>query len=144
MKIDKEFYCMGIPKPLVQINQLFIVTTVTLGLLFSKVILLIPLLIGIITLVKKQNPIIVFSKRFLKKPLSTYMKEDKEQQLFNQWIATMCLVFAYIGFQLESSLIGYIFGGMVIVAAGAALCGYCIGCTIRYRYIMWKYKRNLS
>jgi hypothetical protein len=133
---------MGIPKQLVQINQLFIFFSVLTGLLFSQFILLLPLLVGVITLVTKQNPIIMFSKRFLKKPLNTYIQEDKDQLLFNQWIATICLVIACISFQIGYPMIGYVFGGMVVMAVGVALCGYCIGCTIRFRYIMWKNKRN--
>lgn len=132
---------MGIPKPLVQINQLFIVVTALLGLLVSPYILFLPLVIGFITLATKQNPVIKMSKGLLKKPHNSYIQEDKEQQLFNQWIATICLAIAVIAFLLGAQVVGYIFGGMVIFAAGLALCGYCIGCTIRYRYMMWKYSR---
>lgn len=133
---------MGIPKPLVQINQLFIVITALLGLIVSPYILVLPLVIGVMTLVTKQNPIIQFSKGLLKKPHNSYIQEEKDQQLFNQWIATICLAIAVIAFLLGAPVVGYIFGGMVIFAAGLALCGYCIGCTIRYRYMMWKYKQS--
>ena len=43
---------------------------------------------------------------------------------------------------LSYTFVGYVFSIMVILAAGVALMGYCIGCTIRYRYMMWKYKRK--
>ncbi|MBM6616267.1 DUF4395 domain-containing protein [Bacillus suaedaesalsae] len=132
---------MGIPKPLVQINQLFIVVTALVGLLISPYILFLPLMNGIITLATKQNPVIKMSRGLLKKSSDSYVQEDKDQQLFNQWIATICLAIAVISFFLGASIVGYVFGGMVIFAAGLALCGYCIGCTIRYRYMMWKYKR---
>ncbi|MED3819000.1 MULTISPECIES: DUF4395 domain-containing protein [Priestia] len=133
---------MSIPKPLVQLNQLFIVITVVLALLAAKWLLLLPFLVGVVTLVTKRNPVIMAGKKLLKKPISSYQMEDRDQQLFNQWIATICIGIAFISFLLSYTFVGYVFSIMVILAAGVALMGYCIGCTIRYRYMMWKYKRK--
>ncbi|MEC5423987.1 DUF4395 domain-containing protein [Virgibacillus sp. C22-A2] len=133
---------MSIPKPLVQVNQSFIVISVLLALLIHPAILLIPFAIGVYTLLTKKNPVIHFSKRFLKKPFDSYKQEDKDQQLFNQWIATICIGLSLLFFSINLSILGYVFSGMVVVASGVALMGYCIGCTIRYRYMMWRYKRT--
>ena len=133
---------MTIPKPLVQTNQAFIVVTVLAALWLQPAILLLPFAVGVYTLMTKKNPVIQFSRRFLKKPLTSYQQEDKDQQLFNQWIATICLGLSLISFSLGIHLAAYAFSIMVIIAAGVALMGYCIGCTIRYRYIMWKHKRT--
>lgn len=133
---------MGIPKPLVQINQVFIVTTVLMGLFLAKEIMFLPFAIGVITLISKQNPIIRFNKRFLKQPMQHYIQEDKDQQLFNQWIATICLGISLVAFNLGYEVTGYVFSSMVVAAAGLALSGYCIGCTIRFRYLLWKHKRQ--
>ncbi|AQQ54181.1 DUF4395 domain-containing protein [Planococcus lenghuensis] len=133
---------MTIPKPLVQINQAFIVVTVLAALWLQPAILFLPFAIGAYTLMTKKNPVIQFSRRFLKKPLTSYLQEDKDQQLFNQWIATICLGLSLISFSLDIHLVAYAFSIMVIIAAGMALMGYCIGCTIRYRYIMWKHRRT--
>ncbi|MFD2923797.1 DUF4395 domain-containing protein [Halobacillus naozhouensis] len=133
---------MSLPKPLVQLNQSFIVTSVLLAFLVHPSILIIPFVIGVYTLLTKQNPVISLGKRFLKKPLHQYTAEDKDQQLFNQWIATICLglslLFHYIGW----TVLALVFSLMVLTAAGVALMGFCIGCTIRYRYLMWKHKRT--
>ncbi|MFE7078608.1 DUF4395 domain-containing protein [Priestia megaterium] len=133
---------MSIPKPLVQLNQLFIVITVLIALLAAKWLLLLPFLVGVVTLATKNNPVIMAGKKLLKKPASSYQMEDRDQQLFNQWIATICMGVAFISFLMGYTLVGYVFSIMVILAAGVALMGYCIGCTIRYRYMMWKYKRK--
>ncbi|MBH0231279.1 DUF4395 domain-containing protein [Halobacillus yeomjeoni] len=133
---------MGIPKPLVQTNQAFVVLSVLSGLLIHHSLLLIPLAIGVYTLVTKTNPIIKISRPFLSKKPDQYIQEDKDQQLFNQWIATICVGAALGFFSIDLNVLGYLFGGMVIVAAGVALMGYCIGCTIRYRYMMWKHRRT--
>ncbi|WP_409293897.1 DUF4395 domain-containing protein [Peribacillus sp. SCS-26] len=133
---------MGIPKPLVQLNQSFIVASVLAALVFHHLILLIPFAIGVFTLIFKKNPIILAGKTLLKKPLSQYVMEDKEQQLFNQWIATVCLGLSLLFFQFGWNVLGYSFSVMVVLAAGIALLGFCIGCFIRYRFIMWKHKRR--
>lgn len=133
---------MSIPKPLVQVNQSFIVISVLSGLIFHPAVLLIPFAVGVYTLLTKQNPIIAFSKRFLRKPFEKYRQEDKDQQLFNQWIATICLGLSIIFFYVNLTVLGFVFSLMVLAASGVALMGYCIGCTIRYRYMMWKYKRS--
>ena len=133
---------MSIPKPLVQSNQAFIVLTVILALVFHKAILLLPFLVGAYTLITKKNPVIQFNKRFLKKPANDYIQEDRDQQLFNQWIATICLGLSLLLFTLGATTAGYVFSIMVLIASGVALMGYCIGCTIRYRYMMWKHNKT--
>ena len=133
---------MSIPKPLVQSNQAFIVLTVILALVFHKAILVLPFLVGVYTLITKKNPVIQFNKRFLKKPANTYIQEDRDQQLFNQWIATVCLGLSLLFFALGAATAGYVFSIMVLIASGVALMGYCIGCTIRYRYMMWKHNKT--
>ncbi|MGO1058276.1 DUF4395 domain-containing protein [Planococcus sp. FY231025] len=132
---------MSIPKPLVQSNQAFIVLSVILALVFHKAILLLPFLVGAYTLITKKNPVIQFNKRFLKKPANQYIQEDRDQQLFNQWIATICLGLSLLFFALGITAAGYAFSIMVLIASGVALMGYCIGCTIRYRYMMWKHQK---
>lgn len=132
---------MGIPKPLVQTNQAFIFISVLLALFIHKAILIIPLTIGIYTLITKQNPIISIGKQFLNKPLNEYPQEDKDQQIFNQWIATICIGLSTLFFYFGLNVLGYVFSIMVLAASGIALMGFCIGCFIRYRYLMWKHKR---
>ena len=132
---------MSIPKPLVQLNQAFIVSTVILGLIFHYTWLWIPFIVGVVTLITKKNPIIQLGKNFLSKPMNAYTPEDADQQRFNQWIATICLGLALVFFITGIGFFGYAFSLMVLAAAGIALMGYCIGCTIRYRYMMWKHRR---
>lgn len=131
-----------IPKPLVQVNQWFLVLSTAIALIFFNYLLFIPFIVGVVTLTTKRNPVIAFAARFLKKTNKFYPQEDKNQQLFNQAIATTCLAISIIAFYFELTFIGYLFSVMVILAAGIALMGYCIGCTIRYRYMMWKYRRQ--
>ncbi|MDY7222342.1 DUF4395 domain-containing protein [Halalkalibacterium halodurans] len=133
---------MSIPEPLVQINQLFLVITVILGVIVSPWILWLPFVVGVIALAFRKNLIMITFQPLLKKPVDTYPPEDADQQRFNQWIATICIGIAILTFATGFSILGLIFSIMVVVAAGLALCGFCIGCTIRYRYLMWKHKQQ--
>lgn len=133
---------MTIPKPLVQLNQAFLVITALLGLVFHPALLLIPFAVGAVTLWTKKNPLIAFSRRFLSKPPSAYPQEDRDQQLFNQWIATACLGLSLLFFALGLPILAAAFSVMVIIAAGVALMGYCIGCTVRYQLMMRKHRRT--
>lgn len=133
---------MTIPKPLVQINQSFIVLSVIAGLLITPLFLLLPFAVGFYTLATKKNPVINAAKPLLKKPADQYVQEDRDQQMFNQWIATVCLGLSIVFFIAGFTTLGYIFSIMVMAAAGLALMGYCIGCTIRYRLMMFKHNRT--
>lgn len=133
---------MSIPKPLVQLNQLFIIITVIAALAFWYWLLIIPFINGVMTLMTKKNPVIQAGKGLLKKEPDQYEQEDRDQQLFNQWIATVCLGVSLIFFIFGMTMAGMIFSGMVVVAAALALAGFCIGCQIRYKYMMWKSQRS--
>jgi len=132
---------MTIPKPLVKINQIFIVLSVIAGLLISPAILLLPFAVGVYTLITKKNPVIIAARPLLKKPANEYIQEDRNQQLFSHWIATVCLGLSLVLFTTGFSALAYFFSIMVLAAAGIALMGYCIGCTIRYRLMMMKHNR---
>ena len=135
----------SLPKPLVQLNQWFIVTTVALSWLSQiEFFLLLPFLVGMSALLFKYNPVMQAGKLFLKKEPSAYPPEDAEQQRFNNIIAVSCL-----GGSIISSLAGwntgvYLFSGMVFVAASVALAGFCIGCFIRFQWKRFQYKRSLQ
>jgi Domain of unknown function (DUF4395) len=135
----------SIPRPLVQLNQWFIVSTVAISWVFQiEYILLLPFLVGMSALLFKYNPVIKAGKLFLKKEPSSYPPEDADQQQFNNIIAVSCL-----GAAIISSLAGwstgvYIFSGMVFVAASVALAGFCIGCFIRFQWKRFQNKRSLQ
>ncbi|MDB5084345.1 MAG: hypothetical protein JWN30_1231 [Bacilli bacterium] len=135
----------GIPRPLVRVYQavifLFAVWAMVSGI---YTLLLVPFLIGVHSLVTRRNLLFKLLRPLLKKPLNEYYLEDPDQQRFNQWIAVICLGLSWIFFMLGLKLYGYIFGGMVALASAVAICGFCIGCFLRYRYLMWKHQRQSS
>jgi hypothetical protein len=57
-----------------------------------------------------------------------------ELQRFNNTLAVLFLTLSLISFALGWIVVAYVFAAMLLLAAGAALLGYCIGCTIYYQY----------
>ncbi len=133
-----------IPRPLVQANRIFLVLSIGLALVVHEALLVIPLLTGVTSLLFRWNPVIAFGRRFLRKPPSAYHREDPLDQRFNQTLATALLGLSVLSFALGAPVIGYIAGGMVILAAGVALLGFCVGCYLRFHIRQWKHKKNQS
>lgn len=133
----------GIPRPLVKINQAFIVITVLLTWLTGQHwILALPLVAGLLGLLFGYNPVIKLAAKFLTKERSHYVLEDWSQQQFNQTIAVTCLTGGLISFIVGWTVAAYIFTALVAVAASVAILGFCIGCFIHYQWRMYNYRRK--
>jgi len=132
----------SIPRPLVKTNQSVIVISVLLTWLTqSEWILLIPFIAGLSGILFGYNPIMQLAKKFLKKPMKSYIPEDWEQQQFNQKIAVVCLGAGFVSFLLGWNTAGYVFTIMVATAAFIAILGFCIGCFILYQWKQYQYRR---
>lgn len=132
-----------IPRPLVRTNQWVIVLSVAATWLTGwGWLLLIPLLSGLGGLLFNFNPVMKFARLFLKKNPKEYIPEDREQQKFNQLIATICLVLGFLGYILQWTVIFYIFTIMVALAAFIAICGFCIGCFILFQWKQYRYRHQ--
>ena len=132
-----------IPRPLVRTNQWVIVLSVAASWVTGiGWLLLIPLLSGLGGLLFHFNPVMKIAKLFLKKNPKNYIPEDREQQRFNQMIATTCLILGFIGFLFHWTLIYYTFTIMVGLAAFIAICGFCIGCFILFQWKQYRYRHQ--
>ncbi|QKS71284.1 DUF4395 domain-containing protein [Paenalkalicoccus suaedae] len=132
-----------IPKHLVSFNQVLLISTIGLGLLIHPVLLVIPFLVCLFSVIFGFNLFIRIGSFMLRSKTSEQM-EDKDQLRFNQSIATICLGLSLLFFSTGLPSLGVIFASMVILASSLALAGFCVGCVIRYRYMMWKYKRTAN
>ncbi|WP_436664372.1 DUF4395 domain-containing protein [Alicyclobacillus acidoterrestris] len=132
----------SIPRPLVRTNQWVIVLSV-LAAWISQVhwVLLIPFIAGILGLFFNFNPVMRLAKLFLKKSPDSYIPEDRDQQQFNQWIAVICLCISLVGFALHVQAIGYVFSALVLAASFIAICGFCIGCFLRFQLLRYRQRR---
>jgi hypothetical protein len=134
----------SIPRPLVRANQGSIVLSVILYVLSgSWAWLLIPLISGILSLTTGKHPVMMVAKRFLRKPLSSYVQENKGEQRFNQILAVVLLSGSVISAVLGWTLTSLVLAGLVFMAAFVAMLGFCIGCFIQYQWRQYRYRKQL-
>ncbi len=134
----------SIPRPLVRVNQWFIVIAVVFTWMTGmEWFLLLPFVAGLLGLLFHYHPVMRFAKLFLRKKPSDYIPEDYAQQQFNQCIAVICLGIGYFAFVSGAETLGYVMTIMVFLAAFIAILGFCVGCFIRYQWIQFRH-RHLS
>ncbi|TFE29086.1 DUF4395 domain-containing protein [Cohnella luojiensis] len=122
-----------VPMRYVKANQIGIVLTVILSLLFQQPWILAALwviqLAGLLS-EGRLNLFVFVAKRLIKdKGRET---QAAELQRFNNTLAVLFLTLALISFGFDWQIAGYAFAVMLLLAAGAAVLGYCIGCTIYF------------
>jgi hypothetical protein len=122
-----------IPMRYVKANQLGIVITVVLSFLFSQAWLLAILwiiqVLGLLT-EGRFNLFVAIAKQVLRdKGEET---QAAELQRFNNILAIVFLTLALLSFSLGWEIVGYAFSAMLLLAASAALLGFCIGCTLYF------------
>ena len=134
-----------IPRPLVRTNQWLIVLSVVVTWVTGwGSLLLIPFICGLGGLLFDFNPIMKFARLFLKKPLKDYIPEDKGQQKFNQLLASFFLIAGFISYLFHWTVAYYLFTIMVTLAAGIAICGFCVGCFILFQWKQFQYRRRTA
>ncbi|WAH39947.1 DUF4395 domain-containing protein [Alicyclobacillus fastidiosus] len=133
----------SIPRPLVRTNQWVIVLSV-LAFWTSGVtwFMLIPFVSGLSGVLFNFNPVMRLAKVFLHKPMSSYIPEDKPQQQFNQWIAIVCLFVSMFACTVHWIVVGYTISALVFLSALIAICGFCIGCFIRFQWLRFQQRRR--
>ncbi|WP_377888990.1 DUF4395 domain-containing protein [Alkalihalobacillus sp. R86527] len=133
----------GIPRPLVRVNQWFIFIFATAFIVtLHPMFLIIPLSVGGLSLFFHVNPVMKASKLFLRKPMTAYILEDKEQQAFNQKIAVTLLTIALLASIASIKWISITAAIMVALASFIAILGFCIGCFVRFQWKRYQYKKT--
>ncbi|QGQ98013.1 DUF4395 domain-containing protein [Paenibacillus psychroresistens] len=122
-----------IPMTYIKSNQVGIVLFVLLATFLKLPQLLVLLwLIQVVGLVFGYNLFVRLAKPFLNVKGSE--TQAAELQRFNNVLAILFITLAVLAFTLKLTMVGYVFSFMLFLAALAAICGYCIGCTVYYQY----------
>ena len=124
-----------IPIPFVRAQQMTMVILTLLSIGFQSVLLLavtliivgVPLLFG-----PKFNVVFMLAKQYIK-DYQNKETESAELQRFNQTIAVSLLTIALFTLLVFGHWIGWVFVGMVTVAASVALLGFCVGCFLYFQ-----------
>ena len=134
-----------VPMRYVKANQVGIVLFVLLSFVFNQ-----PLILGVLWIIQvvglasggKLNLFVQIGKAVLKgKGTET---QAVKLQRFNNILAVMFLSLALISFSLGWQVAGYLFSGMLLLAASAALLGYCVGCTVYFWYKQLRAGRRIG
>jgi len=133
-----------IPVPYLRANQTGIVVVVIIAAITQQ-----PLLIVLLWAIQvagflfggKANLFIRLAKPFLKKYIMNALTESKELSRFNNLLAVAFLTISLLFFALGWTIAGYIVAGMLAIAAFAAICGFCIGCTLYFQYNLYKTRK---
>ncbi|MBP1155621.1 MULTISPECIES: DUF4395 domain-containing protein [unclassified Paenibacillus] len=127
-----------IPIPYVRANQTGIVLFVVLAILFQQPFLIAALwaiqMIGLWQGVR-ANLIVQLAAPLLRSRIAGAQTEAAELQRFNNSIAVALLTLSILSFWLmPGGWIGYLFAGVVAIAAFVAICGFCVGCFIYFQF----------
>ncbi len=138
--------------PIVTLNRSLIVTGAALALLTQQPLIstaLFALILPAAILGRRASLVYWLGKRLLARQIAQpdVLIEDPQTQRFNNILATLMLGFAQLAFVIQNPALGWVFVGMVLVAATVALLGFCVGCFIyyqlrlnRHRLVQWATK----
>jgi len=133
----------GVPMPIVNLNRSMLAFGILIAILTQQIwitTILFLILLPTTLLGKRFSLIYWLGSILFKKKNQTAEYEDPGLQRFNNTIATTLLGFAQISFLVGQSILGWIFSGMVMLASGVALMGFCVGCFLYYQFKINRYK----
>ncbi|MEA2573639.1 MAG: hypothetical protein QOH93_937 [Chloroflexia bacterium] len=142
-QVSAEGCVDDIPQPIVNLNRWTLVVGIVGGLLlqqplFTTVLFLI--LVPAVLYGQRGSLIFQLGKHLLPGTENGAPGVDRRLMKFNNSIAMFLLGSAQVAFLFGATVAGWAFALMVAVAAGVALAGYCVGCTIYYRFRIYRYK----
>ena len=131
----------GIPLPIVKLNRWMLVVGVGLAFVLQQpwiVAILLLVLASAVTFGPRGSVPFHLGTRFLPGKVRDARQrghvEDRRLMRFNNSIAIALFALALISFALGAPVLGWILAGMVALAAAVALCGFCFGCFLYYRF----------
>jgi hypothetical protein len=132
-----------IPEPIVKLNRAVLLTGIVLGFVLQQPLVttaLFLMLLPAVLIGQRASLIFQVGKRLLAAQNATAEREDRRLMRFNNSIALILLGLAQVAFALGLPVAGWVLAGMVAVAAGVALAGFCLGCYLYYQFKLYRYR----
>ncbi|CAG7628808.1 DUF4395 domain-containing protein [Paenibacillus allorhizosphaerae] len=127
-----------IPIPYVRANQAGMVLLILLAIILQQPVILVVLwAIQVLGLWQgiRGNLIVQLAAPLLQSRIAGAQTESSELQRFNNAIAVILLTISILCFWANpDGWLGYVFAGMVALAAFVAICGFCVGCFLYYQF----------
>ena len=136
-----------IPLPIVKLNRWVLVVGVLSGLLLQQpffTTVLFAVVLSAVLFGRRGSLIFQVGKRLLPKRNAAARREgwveDPRLMRFNNTIAAILLGGAQLSFLFGLEVVGWALSLAVAIAAGIALAGFCLGCSLYFRYRMNRYR----
>jgi len=143
MENTKKQKITGIPMPIVTLNRSILFFGVLIAIATQQIWITSLLFLVLLpaTLFGRKFSLIfrLGSILFAEKNKSADV-EDPSLQRFNNGIATILLGLSQIAFLFSQNITGWIFSGMVAIASGVALLGFCVGCFLYFQFKLQRYR----
>ncbi len=137
----------NIPMPIVNLNRWTLVISILAGLILQWPLVttaLFVILLFAVTFGQRGSLIFQTGKRLIAfgvlKSNGDEEGEDRKLMRFNNSIALTLLGLAQVAFLLGVPVVGWALSLLVVVAASAALMGFCLGCVLFYRFRVYRYR----
>ncbi|MHB8647077.1 MAG: DUF4395 domain-containing protein [Thermomicrobiales bacterium] len=129
--------------PIVTFNRAVLVGGILTGFLLRQP-LFTTALFGILVLAvlfgSRGSLIFQVGRRLFAKRIATAEREDRRLMRFNNSIALVLLGLAQIAFVTGWNIVGWVLAAMVLIAASVALLGFCLGCSLYYRFKISRFR----
>jgi hypothetical protein len=133
----------GIPLPIVKFNRWILLTGIVAALLLQQPLIttiLFLLLLPAVIFGRKGSLIFFAGSKLFSKQNKGASTEDAGLMRFNNSIALILLGIAQVAFIAGQAVAGWIFSGIVALAAAIALSGFCFGCFLYFQFNLQRYK----
>lgn len=133
----------GIPMPIVTLNRACIVAGVILALLFRQPLITTALFLVIAPAAlfgSRASLVFLAGSSLFARTNAAAPTEDRRLMRFNNSLAAVMLGLAQVAFLVQIALAGWILACAVALAAAIALCGFCVGCFLFFRFKMARYR----
>lgn len=140
---QEQSVCKPIPKPVVTFNRSIMFVGNTAAILLQEPLITTALFLILLPAViwgQRASLIFFTGSKLFGHLNSTAQGENPKLMRFNNTIAASLLGCAQLAFLLGAPVAGWIFSGMVAVAALIALMGFCFGCVLFYQFNMQKHR----
>jgi hypothetical protein len=132
-----------VPVPIVTLSRWIYVVVLLAAIILQQPLLttlILALVLPPVLWGRKWNLIGLLGRKLYGAQLRTAEREDRSLIHFNNVILVVLLGLAQPAFGLGYDVVGWTLTGMVVIAAGLALAGFCIGCVIFYQLKLARYR----
>ena len=144
LNMREQIACAGdVPLPIVKLNRWELVVGLLTGVVLQQPLVTTALFLVLLPaalLGQRASLIFRVGMRLFAASIPGAPYEDRRLQRFNNSIATLLLGAAQVAFATGHSTIGWGLALAVVVAAGVALAGFCVGCFMYYQFNLNRYR----